>query len=277
MTAQNPEDSLFDGPATDKGTEDINVSQSFAIISSHDQKESEHKDDRIENNNDRSKEAGTGGSNQNNIDESTVISNQITHKSNDKHITENNQPSDKKKIKDQNEGLLVIKDNEKKENNSRSRKMKSTSRKRPQNHLKIGSSFLIYYPQFIEDEAKEKAPEDSSLPPAIKIKQTKVEDETGILSMFYSNSKKTTYYLIDYNEKEVWRRYSHFTELAQSLAKKYPGRMIPHIPPKAQELDQRKHNLGYFLIKLITHPFLKSTTEVEQFLQVEKVKSYYYS
>lgn len=91
------------------------------------------------------------------------------------------------------------------------------------------------------------------------------------------NSKHTEY-RIKGNDSlgaiDVWRRYSEFHIFHMNLSQRYPGLFIPPIPPKKAQgqmdeffIEERKHYLSQFLLKLTEHPILCRTPEVQVFIR----------
>ena len=74
------------------------------------------------------------------------------------------------------------------------------------------------------------------------------------------------------------RRYSDFVWLAETLAKRYPFRLIPPLPPKKlgassdeQFMEERRRGLLRFINFIGHHPVLRNDETVIDFLTVQMV------
>ncbi|KAL6765438.1 subunit of retromer complex [Haematococcus lacustris] len=75
---------------------------------------------------------------------------------------------------------------------------------------------------------------------------------------------------------EVTRRFSHFSWLHQKLTEKHRGCIVPSLPEKSTVqkfqmatdfIEQRRRALEVFLTKVVAHPVLKDSRELQLFLQ----------
>lgn len=75
-------------------------------------------------------------------------------------------------------------------------------------------------------------------------------------------------------EVDIFRRYREFLQFKDILFSRYPGLVIPPIPPKKTTnnkeeifVEERRYFLDQFLQKLCGTPYLASTPEIQVFLR----------
>lgn len=118
---------------------------------------------------------------------------------------------------------------------------------------------------------------------AIEMHDIKCNDGIMKAEIFESQSKgigmkKHTEYLVKGNDSlgeiNCFRRYSEFLTFREFLYSRYPGLFIPPVPTKQSKgnmtpefVEERKHYLNEFLIKLCEFPYLCKTPEVQVFFR----------
>ena len=100
---------------------------------------------------------------------------------------------------------------------------------------------------------------------------------TSVETQGSGTSKHTSYHVQgrdSLGDIDVFRRYREFLQFRDILFSRYPGLVIPPIPPKqatnkTQEIfvEERRYFLDQFLQKLSATPYLASTPEIQVFLR----------
>jgi len=96
----------------------------------------------------------------------------------------------------------------------------------------------------------------------------------------YKLHVKTTLSNFKNSEFEVLRRYKDFVWLREQLAEKHKGYLIPPLPEKAllnrfntEFLEYRRRELEKFLQRIIVHPVLSESVELQTFLESAEILS----
>jgi len=94
----------------------------------------------------------------------------------------------------------------------------------------------------------------------------------------YKLHVKTTLNNFKNSEFEVLRRYKDFVWLREQLAEKHKGYLIPPLPEKAllnrfntEFLEYRRRELEKFLQRIIVHPVLSESVELQTFLESTEI------
>ena len=72
---------------------------------------------------------------------------------------------------------------------------------------------------------------------------------------------------------EIARRYKEFLYLREMIAKRYPGLVIPQIPPKVymnranEVIEERQRLLNHFLQTICMHTYFAQMPEIQLFLR----------
>jgi len=90
----------------------------------------------------------------------------------------------------------------------------------------------------------------------------------------YKLHVKTSFTQFKLSEFDTLRRYKDFVWLREKLAEKYKGYLIPPLPEKAllnrfntEFLENRRRELERFLQRIVDHPVLIQSTELQTFLE----------